>query len=373
LPKLRCMNRLTAIGMASLVAYALLITSKYVGVVSAARSDKSPAPMVIAAADPGASEPSPLHAEPGARSFTLSAPASGVRNAQPVRASAVALEFRNARDLKAFADALQNRRELLSADERYHLAKALEECQFATNVNEDLAAYSAKQRRQFLATLTPNDPLNGRRIAAYESIDNTQRCVRFQGARISPKDIEDLYHAAALQGDPRAQARMLVADLTTKSNGNGQRNGGEAQNTRVQLDDMSQMIALLESGDPEATMIVGQFLASSAVSNQLRFGMNGEMPEPSALLGAFSLVACQMGPDTCVSATRDPLTACAYGAYCTATSYEDLFQNFLASPWTYSLATRYRDIIQTAINSRNWSLIGLQPPGSEKRRLSPPQ
>ena len=34
------MNRLTAIGLASLVAYGLLVASKYTGVVSAARDDR---------------------------------------------------------------------------------------------------------------------------------------------------------------------------------------------------------------------------------------------------------------------------------------------------------------------------------------------
>jgi hypothetical protein len=347
------MNRLTAIGLASLVAYGLLITSKYVGVVSAARQD-------------GASKPALV------QPISLPTP---IPRAEPVRASAIALDFRSTRDLKAFADALAARRDSLTADERYHLAKALEECQFATNVNEDLAAYSAKQRRAFLATLTAGDPLNPKRIAAYEAVDNTQRCLRFQGSRISPRDIEDLFQLAAQQGDARAQARLLVADLNNKNNNGAinKGNGGEqSANTRVQMEEMQHLISLLESRDPEATMIVGQFLASSAVANQLRIGPNGETPEPAAFLGAFSLVACQLGPD-CISMTRDPLSACAYGAYCNATSYEELFQNFLASPWVYSQATRYSSIITTAINSRNWSLIGLQPPSSEKRRLGGPQ
>ena len=38
------MNRLTAIGLASLVAYGLLIATKYTGVVSAARQDAPVAP-----------------------------------------------------------------------------------------------------------------------------------------------------------------------------------------------------------------------------------------------------------------------------------------------------------------------------------------
>ena len=86
-------------------------------------------------------------------------------------------------------------------------------------MNEDLVAYTAKQRRQFLANLPAGDAMNAKRIAAYEAIDNTQRCARFQGTRISQKDIDDLYAAAAQQGDARAQARMLVADLN-KNNTN---------------------------------------------------------------------------------------------------------------------------------------------------------
>jgi hypothetical protein len=126
------------------------------------------------------------------------------------------------------------------------------------------------------------------------------------------------------------------------------------------------LIHLLETRDPETTMQVGSFLASGQVVTQLRIGPNGETPEPAALLGAFSLVACQQGPD-CISMTKDPQAACAYGAFCPDNlSYEQLFQSFLASPWVYANATRYSSIIMTAINSQNWALIGLQPP--EKRK-----
>ena len=51
----------------------------------------------------------------------------------------------------------------------FHLAKALEECQFTATVSEDLVAYSAKQRRQFIAGLTPGDAQNAKRIAAFDA------------------------------------------------------------------------------------------------------------------------------------------------------------------------------------------------------------
>jgi hypothetical protein len=355
------MNRLTAIGLASLVAYGLLLASKYAGVVSVAQ-EREPTPLASAQLEPQSSLGA-IAPQAQRRLSPVPMP-TPLPRMEPTRASPVALEFRSTRDLRAFTDALQARRSILTADERYFLAKALEECQFATTVNEDLAAYSTKQRNAFLATLTPSDPINRKRISAYDAMDNSQRCLRFQGTKISSREIDELMSDAAQQGDPRAQARLLIADLASKNSGKTDTSSGTAARG-VDESDMAQLIHLLETRDPETTMQVGNFLASSQMAQQLHIGPNGETPEPSALLGAFSLVACQQGPD-CISMTKDPQAACAYGAYCDATSYEQLFQNFLASPWVYSNATRYSSIIMTAINSQNWALIGLQPP--EKRR-----
>lgn len=358
------MNRLTAIGLASLVAYGMLLASKYAGVVSVAQ-EREPTSLAFSQDLHPGSSISAITPQPQRRVSPVPMP-TPLPRMEPTHASPVALEFRSTRDLRAFTDALEARRSTLTADERYFLAKALEECQFATSVNEDLAAYSTRQRNAFLATLTPSDPINRKRISAYDAMDNTQRCLRFQGTKVSSREIDELMADAAQQGDPRAQARLLIADLASKNSGKTDAGSGTATPARsVNEDDMSHLIHLLETRDPETTMQVGNFLASSQMAQQLRIGPNGETPEPSALLGAFSLVACQQGPD-CISMTKDPQAACAYGAYCDATSYEQLFQNFLASPWVYSNATRYSSIIMTAINSQNWALIGLQPP--EKRR-----
>jgi len=346
------MNRITAIGLASLAAYGLLIASKYTGLVSAAREESAPRPAVLVEGD--SSRVQPLAPVPRPAIFA-SLPTPTPR-AQPIKASAVALEFRASRDLRAFADGLASRQANLSADERYHLAKALEECQFATTVNEDLAAYSAKQKRQFLSGLPAGDPLNEKRIAAYESFDNTARCLGFQGSKVSPKDIDALYRAAAQQGDARAQARVVTAELGK----NLGKSNDTAQPTSAQMDDFNILIGLLESRDPEAMLYVGQFLAQNAVAQNLRVGGNGEIPEPSAFLGGFSLVACDVGQD-CTSLHRDLQQACAYGGYCNAQSFEELYQNFLASPWAYTQAMRYRALIHTAIQDRNWSLIGITP------------
>ncbi|HUP98521.1 MAG TPA: hypothetical protein VM073_11285 [Usitatibacter sp.] len=353
------MNRLTAIGLASLVAYGLLIASKYTGVVSAARDERGPQIAVSpATVESGASSGvEPLRPEP--RQSTLAALPAPVPRAQVSRITGIALEFRNTRDLKAFADALGARAPNLTGDERYHLARALEECVFATSINEDLAAYSAKQKRQFLSGLPAGDPTNEKRIAAYEAVDNTQRCLGFQNSRVSQKDIEALYQAAAQQGDARAQARIVTAELS-KNLGKSPQSGNTQNTSESGNAEFAMLINLLESGDPEAMMYVGQFLAQNAVSQNLRVGANGEVPEPSAFLGGFSLVACDVGQD-CSSVHREVLQACAYGGYCNAQGFEELYQNFLASPWAWTQALRYRELIHTAIQNRNWSLIGLTP------------
>lgn len=357
------MNRITAIGLASLAAYGLLVASQYVGFVPTAREDASrPAPVLVASADGSVV----LRANPEPR------PSMGSANAaprfQPVKASALALEFRSVRDLKAFADDLSARRASLTADERFHLAKALEECQFVLNLSDDLAAYSARQRKQFISTLAADDPQNARRLAAYDAIDNTQRCLRFQGAKISPRDIEDLYAAASQQGDARARARLLVAELN-KANTNNQRTDPNASNRISSLDDLAQLIGLLETRDPEAMLIVGGYLSQASLASHLRIGPNGETPEPSAFLGAFSLVACDFGQD-CVALSREPLNACAYAGYCSAQSFEELYQSFLASPWAYSQALRYSRMIHHAIDTRNWALIGLTPAAPKAYRAA---
>src|SRR5688572_165270 len=351
------MNRLTAIGLASLAAYGLLIASKYTGLVSAASDEGSPQASIAAVeGDVSGVKPS----APVARVPTFASLPAPTPRAQPIKASAVQLEFRSARDLRAFADALAARQGSLSADERYYLAKALEECQFATSINEDLGAYSAKQRRQFLGTLPAGDPVNDKRIAAYDAVDNTARCLGFQGSKISAKDIDALYQVAAQQGDARAQARIITAELGRNLGKSSGPIDNAGQPTRAQMDDYQVLIGLLESRDPEAMLYVGQFLAQNAVAQNLRVGTNGEVPEPSAFLGAFSLVACDVGQD-CTAVHRDLQQACAYGGYCNASGFEELYQNFLASPWAYTQALRYRGLIHTALRDRNWSLIGLTP------------
>jgi hypothetical protein len=226
-------------------------------------------------------------------------------------------------------------------------------------VNEDLAAYSAKQKRQFLASLPTATPNNAKRIAPTTRVDNTQRCLGFQNAKISHKDIDDLYRAAAQQGDPARAGAHRHRGASTQATP-AQRNRAAPQSARQPNDDLSRLIGLLETRDPEAMLIVGEFLAQRSRAN-LRVGPErrdaGALGLPRRLLAG----GLRRGPRLQPSSTASRCMACAYGGYCNAQHFEELYQNFLASPWAYTQAMRYRSLIHTAIDNRNWSLIGLTP------------
>lgn len=352
------MNRLTAIGLASLVAYGVLLAAKWDG--NPALGEAAPGEPAVASRD----LPSDVRAAPAAGLVQAVMPARVPPMPVPVvgavapRSSSVASDFRNARDLKAFADTLLARKGTLTADERYYLARALESCLFANSVNEDLASYSAKQRRQFLATIPAGDPNAAQRVAAYDNVDDATRCLRFRGAKIAPRDIDDLYADAARLGDARAQARLLAAEI--QRNIHSQPRDESGAPSRISPEDLARIVNILQTGDPEAVLAVGGLLSQSPLKEQLRIGPNDEMPEPSAFLGAWNLVACDMGLD-CGSQHRDLQQACAFAAYCGAGHFEQHYQTFVASPFVYQQAQRYRALIHSAIQTHNWSLVGLGP------------
>jgi hypothetical protein len=352
------MNRLTAIGLASLVAYGLLIVTKVSG--------PSPAPADRNSTANGASQSSDstsrgsMHAQStGPRIAAMPFPVSTfVRTANTKAVSSAQQDFRNARDLKAYVDALLARRTQLTADERFHLAKALESCLFANSVSEDLASYGAKQRKQFLAGIAQGDPNAAARIAAYDSVDDVSRCLRFQGVRIAQRDIDDMYEASAQMGDPRAQAKLIASEITRQLQSHAQ--GENAPPPKLSSDDVVRIVSILETRDPEAILTIGSLLSQAPLNQQIHIGPNGEIPETSAFIGAWNLVACDLGLE-CSAQHRELQQACAFASYCGAGTFEEHYQTFMVSPYVAQLAQRYRAMIDSAMDSHDWAQVGLSP------------
>ena len=352
------MNRLTAIGLASLVAYGLLIVTKVSGPAPGATERNSPANAASPSGDTS-SRAAGTHLSLGTRISAMPIPmATVVRTSAPRAATNAQQEFRNARDLKAYVDALLARRTQLTADERFHLAKALESCLFANSVSEDLASYGAKQRRQFLAGIPPSDPNAAARIAAYDSVDDVSRCLRFQGVKISQRDIDDMYQASAQMGDARAQAKLIASEITKQLQSHAR--DESAPPPKLSSDDVARIVSILETRDPEAILSIGSLLSQAPLNQQIRIGPNGEIPETSAFIGAWNLVACDLGLE-CTAQHRELQQACAFAGYCGAGQFEEHYQTFMASPYVYQLAQRYRAMILSAMDSHDWSQVGLSP------------
>jgi hypothetical protein len=354
------MNRLTAIGLASLVAYGLLIVTKVSGP-TLTPAERNTAANGSSHSGDNASRPNSVSAQTslGPRLSAMPLPvATVVRTTAPRAPTNAAQDFRNSRDLKAYVDALLARRTQLTADERFHLAKALESCLFANSVSEDLASYGTKQRRQFMAGIPQSDPNAAARIAAYDSADDVSRCLRFQGVKISPREIDDMYQASAQMGDARAQAKLIASEITKQLQSHAR--DENAPPPKLSAEDVAHIVSILETRDPEAILTIGSLLAQAPLNQQIRIGPNGEIPETSAFIGAWNLVACDLGLE-CTAQHRELQQACAFASYCGAGHFEEHYQTFMASPYVYQLAQRYRAMILTAMDSHDWSQIGLSP------------
>ena len=353
------MNRVTAIGLASLVAYGLLIATKVSGPATGP-SDRNAAASASRSGDKSLNDaPNAAQTSAGPRFASMPVPiAAVVRTSSTRAATSAAQEFRNARDLKAYVDALLARRTQLTADERFHLAKALESCLFANSVSEDLASYGAKQRRQFLSGIPQSDPNAAARIAAYDSGDDVSRCLRFQGVKISPREIDEMYLSSAQMGDARAQAKIIASDITKQLQSHAR--DENAPPPKLSSEDVAHIVSILETRDPEASLTIGSLLAQAPLNQQIRIGPNGEIPETSAFIGAWNLVACDLGLE-CTAQHREMQQACAFAGYCGAGHFEEHYQTFMASPYVYQLAQRYRAMILSAMDSHDWAQVGLSP------------
>jgi hypothetical protein len=61
--------------------------------------------------------------------------------------------------------------------------------------------------------------------------------------------------------------------------------------------------------------------------------------------------------------------ACAYGGYCDAATYEELYYNFMASPYTYMQAVRYRNRHH---HGAQHARLGAHRPHAQARRAPSP-
>ena len=263
-------------------------------------------------------------------------------------------EYLRAKGYKAMYDRLAGSSEGETAEGRYVLYDILRKCATVTerNFRQPLVRSVEQRRDQFLAALPENDPQRDKRIAAFEEVA-TNRCAGLEGLTITQSALNNMLAQAAAAGDPKAQALSLEQSLWAARRAEGRWRSDVAP-TDEQVATLRNAIM---SRDPEAMLIAGRVLSTSWHDFSLRIGDN-QVVEQRSLQQAWQLLACDYGYP-CGENNQRLLSACAYQGHCNAQTLPDYIYYYGASPYDSQLLSQYREVLRTAIETNNWSMLNV--------------
>ena len=263
-------------------------------------------------------------------------------------------EYLAARNYKAIHDRLVNGPEGQTPEGRSVLYDILRKCATVTErTTRAPIVRTAEQRRdQFLAALPDNDPQRDKRIAAFDEVA-TNRCAGLDGLTITQAALNNMLAQSAAGGDPKAQALSLEQSLWAARRAEGRWRSDVAPTD----DQVQQLRGAIMSRDPEAMLIAGRVLSTSWHDFSLRIGDN-QVVEQRSFQQAWQLLACDYGYP-CGDNNQRLLSACAYQGHCNAQTLPDYIYYYGASPYDSQLLSQYREILRTAIETNNWSMLNV--------------
>ncbi|HYC37417.1 MAG TPA: hypothetical protein VEC19_13410 [Usitatibacter sp.] len=265
-------------------------------------------------------------------------------------------EYLGARQYRILYDRLANSPEGQTADGKLVLYEILRQCATITEGRRPGYKPNPPNRDDFLKTLSPNDPMREKRIAAYEAFA-LDRCAGFEAMTIKHADLMKLLNDAAATGDPKARALAMEQELWRS-----RRRGGTLDDTQV--DGLRQLAA---SKDPEAIRVAGRLMANSWNDYALRVGPDQLPVEQRAFVNAFLVLACEYGAP-CGADTPRMQLACAMQGHCNAQNYPDYLYYYGSTPHDSAMLLQYRELVRQAIETGDWSQInvvrGLPPSGN---------
>jgi len=263
-------------------------------------------------------------------------------------------EYLGAKGYKALYDRLSGSTEGETAEGRYVLYDILRKCATITErtTRQPLVRTMEQRRDQFLASLPANDPLRDKRIAAFDDVA-TNRCAGLDGVTITQSALNNMLAQAAAAGDPKAQALSLEQSLWQARRAEGRWRSDVAPSD----EQVSMLRGAIMSRDPEAMLIAGRVLSSSWHDFSLRIGDN-QVVEQRSFQQAWQLLACDYGYP-CGENNQRLLSACAYQGHCNAQSLPDYIYYYGASPYDSQLLSQYREVLRTAIETNNWSMLNV--------------
>jgi len=263
-------------------------------------------------------------------------------------------EYLGAKSYKVIFDRLSGSTEGETAEGRYVLYDILRKCATITErtTRQPLVRTAEQRRDQFVASIPENDPQRARRIAAFDDVA-TNRCAGMEGVSITQSALNNMLAQAAAGGDPKALALTLEQSLWAARRAEGRWRSDVAPTD----EQVTQLRGAIMSRDPEAMLIAGRVLSTSWHDFSLRIGDN-QTVEQRSFQQAWALLACDYGYP-CGENNQRLLSACAYQGHCNAQTLPDYIYYYGASPYDSQLLSQYREVLRTAIETNNWSLINV--------------
>ena len=263
-------------------------------------------------------------------------------------------EYLGAKSYKALFDRLSGSTEGETAEGRYVLYDILRKCATITErtTRQPLVRTTEQRRDQFVASIPENDPQRDKRIAAFDDVA-TNRCAGMDGVSITQSALNNMLAQAAAAGDPKAQALTLEQSLWAARRAEGRWRSDVAPTD----EQVTQLRGAIMSRDPEAMLIAGRVLSTSWHDFSLRIGDN-QIVEQRSFQQAWALLACDYGYP-CGENNQRLLSACAYQGHCNAQTLPDYIYYYGASPYDSQLLSQYREVLRTAIETNNWSLLSV--------------
>lgn len=263
-------------------------------------------------------------------------------------------EYVGAKSFKALFDRLSGSTEGGTPEGRYVLYDILRKCATITErtTRQPIVRTAEQRRDQFLASIPENDPQREKRIAAFDDVA-TNRCAGMEGVSITQSALNNMLAQAAAAGDPKAQALTLEQSLWAARRAEGRWRSDVAPSD----EQVAQLRNAVMSRDPEAMLIAGRVLSSSWHDFSLRIG-DSQVVEQRSFQQAWALLACDYGYP-CGENNQRLLSGCAYQGHCNAQTLPDYIYYYGASPYDSQLLSQYREVLRTAIETNDWSLINV--------------
>jgi hypothetical protein len=183
--------------------------------------------------------------------------------------------------------------------------------------------------------------------AAFESLAE-DKCVGLSGIVTTEAELSQKLKDAADAGSPGARVAQIQEEIRNEWR------SARARSPTLTDSQIDGLRGALVSKDPDAIANAGLILGQNFRDLTVRIGPDQAIVDPHALRIASTISACDYGYP-CGEGNLRLLEACAYRGYCASGNLPDYINYYEASPNDLQLQAQYRQALQAAIDTGDWS------------------